>query len=116
MFNKRFGGLIKIRKGQTLCNYIQRNGLINEKVHNILFNMTDEEFEKGLSKPSHNADTNISSELIDDNGNVLDRRYKHKKATSKDCYDYGCKDRCNGGLKLMECCEEDCKDRKRNPS
>ena len=38
-----------MRKGQTLCNYIQRdNQVSNEKLHMVLFNMSDEEFDNAF--------------------------------------------------------------------
>ena len=33
-----------MRKGQRVCNYIQRKGLKNEDVHQVLFYMDDDEF------------------------------------------------------------------------
>ena len=38
-----------MRKGQRLCNYIQKgNKVKNEDVHRVLFNMPDEEFDKAF--------------------------------------------------------------------
>lgn len=39
-----------MRKGQKLCNYIQRDGLPSEEVHRILFNMDDKDFDKAMEE------------------------------------------------------------------
>ena len=37
-----------LRKGQVLCNYIQKPGVANKDVHQILFYMSDKEFDKAF--------------------------------------------------------------------
>lgn len=40
-----------MRKGQTLCNYIQKKfNCDNEEVHRFLFYMSDKEFEEAFSE------------------------------------------------------------------
>ena len=54
-----------MRRGQRLCNYIQRNGLANENVHRILFNISDEEFDKVMKIRDNIFDKELMLTLCD---------------------------------------------------